>query len=211
MERCARIVFLAPLTVFVGVCLAAWAAERDAEKPSAPPPLKVDQSAPLLLDGGPGKDAKKAAGTGQADNAACFVCHGNYRGELLAGVHAQANVGCVKCHGDSFAHRSDENNVTPPDTMYAPAEIAPACAKCHDTHNAPAAKIIARWQEKCPAKTNPADLVCTDCHGEHRMKFRTVWWDKKTRKLVVRQKDEQVKMAPDLTKKPTIKAGRNAE
>jgi hypothetical protein len=42
---------------------------------------------------------------------------------------------------------------------------------------------------------------CTDCHGEHRLAFRTVWWDKKTGKLADRQ-GQRVKHAPDLTKKP---------
>ncbi len=48
----------------------------------------------------------------------------------------------------------------------------------------PAQKVIARLLERCPEKTNPAALVCTDCHGEHRLKVRTVVWDKETRKLL---------------------------
>ena len=68
--------------------------------------------------------------------------------------------------------------------MYAAADIDRACDKCHETHNAPARKVLARWQEKFPAKTNPGELVCTDCHGEHRLKFRSYWWDKKTREFV---------------------------
>ena len=66
-----------------------------------------------------------------------------------------------------------------------PKDIGPACAKCHETHNAPAAKVIAQWQQKCPARTNPAELLCTDCHGEHRLKFRSYWWDKQTQAYVV--------------------------
>ena len=48
----------------------------------------------------------------------------------------------------------------------------------------PAKKVIAAWQEKCPAKTHVEDLLCTDCHGDHRLKVRTVRWDKHTRKLI---------------------------
>jgi hypothetical protein len=230
-RRVTSIVLLAPLAVAVA-CFVGWAAEREGgNSPSLPPlkvdrtaplllkegrkpsgltPLKVDKTAPLLLDDAAGLTKKPAAKPGaakHADNSACFVCHGNYQEESMALSHAIADVGCVKCHGDSFAHRNDEDNVTPPDTMYAEADIAANCAKCHDTHDAAAVKVIAKWQERCPAKTNPADLLCTDCHGEHRLSFRTVWWDKKTRKLVVRKQDEQVKRAPDLTKKPGKPAG----
>jgi hypothetical protein len=137
-----------------------------------------------------------------ADNEACFCCHTNYREEPMAVSHANAKVGCIQCHGESTAHRNDEDNITPPDTMYAAADIEKNCAKCHDEHTAPAAKVIARWQEKCPARTNPKDLLCTDCHGEHRLRFRSVWWDKKTGKLGERAKGERTRMNPDLTKVP---------
>jgi hypothetical protein len=189
---------VAPTSVMVVavVYLAAWAADPEMKKPG-PPPLKVNKGAPLLLDAGSKKAADKLAGRGHADNESCFVCHGNYRQESLAGVHAAADVGCVKCHGDSFAHRNDEDNITPPDIIYAPRDIEPMCGKCHETHNAPAAKVIARWQERCPAKTNPRDLVCTDCHGEHRLKVRTVCWDKKTRQVLLRQKDKPARTEPD--------------
>ena len=217
------VVFIAPLAVAVA-CFVGWAAEKEGGMPSGLPPLKVDKAAPLSLkEGGltPLKvdkgaplllnDAagptKKPGAAKHADNSSCFVCHGNYQEESMAVAHALADVGCVKCHGNSFAHRNDEDNVTPPDTMYAEADIAANCANCHETHNAPAAKVIAKWQARCPVKTNPTELLCTDCHGEHRLKFRTVWWDKKTGKLVVRKQDEQVKRAPDLTKKPGKPAG----
>ena len=141
----------------------------------------------------------------EADNSPCYVCHVNYEEEEFVTSHAGENVGCVDCHGQSYAHRDDEDNITPPDVLYGADAIAPSCGKCHDTHDAPAAKVIARWQERCPAKENPADLVCTDCHGQHRLRFRTVWWDKKTRELVIRGENERVKYAPDLTKKPDDK------
>jgi predicted CXXCH cytochrome family protein len=114
-------------------------------------------------------------------------------------AHAKEGTGCVDCHGQSYAHRNDEDNITPPDTMFAHEDIAKNCAECHDTHDAPAKKVLARWQERCPAVTNPEELVCTDCHGSHRLDFRTVWWNKKTRELIVRG-DQRVKFARDLTK-----------
>ncbi|UCE47305.1 MAG: hypothetical protein JSW47_17085 [Phycisphaerales bacterium] len=188
------------------------AVESEPEAKSGPPPLVVDTSEPLLLeDPAEGQAATTEAAT---ENMACFVCHANYMDEFLAERHAKANVGCVNCHGDSFAHRNDENNTTPPETMYAVEKIDPFCQECHEAHNIPPKKIlaawmkqrakkpdvtcegcheeddvpplkvVARWKEVDIDKSDPAGIVCTDCHGEHRMKVRTVIWDKKTGKLL---------------------------
>lgn len=166
-------------------------------------PLKVDRSAPLLLLDAPKSQAPKSKdGQPVADNEACYVCHGDYREETMVLEHVVANVGCVRCHGASAAHRDDEDNVTPPDVMYPAAAIDSACNECHDTHDAPARKVIARWQERCPEKSDLSQLVCTDCHGHHRRPFRTVQWDKTTRKLLVKN---------DPAKKPTGTAPGNAE
>lgn len=158
---------------------------KPAEKPKGPPPLKVDRSAPLLLlDSAPEKKTADEGMGPKADNSACYVCHTNYDGEELVHQHAIANVGCVKCHGESIAHRNDENNITPPDTMYPADAIDTGCVKCHETHDAPARKVLARFAQRCPGKTNLNDVICTDCHGDHRAKLRTVRWDKKTGKLI---------------------------
>lgn len=149
------------------------------------PPLKVDRSKPLLLEEPKTSPEPKKKPEGPvADNSACFVCHSNYQEESLAAVHALEDVGCVRCHGASLAHRNDENNTTPPDKMYPGEAIDPACVDCHDTHDAPARKVLARWKERCPEKTDFSQVVCTDCHGEHRLKLRTVRWDKKSGKLL---------------------------
>lgn len=148
---------------------------------SAPPPLVVDKKAPLLLLEEPKTPAAKPAKPG-ADNEACYVCHGDYREESLVEVHAKEKIGCMKCHGSSEAHRADEDNITPPETMYPAEKIDAACRACHEEHNAPARKVVATWQKRCPAK-NADQLVCTDCHGTHRRPFRVVQWDKHTGKL----------------------------
>jgi hypothetical protein len=188
------------LAVLVAAGLAAWAGDGDSPKPALPR-LKVNRSAAPRLSDAPKKEVLKSDGKPHADNTACFVCHGNYQDERLAQEHAAANVGCIKCHGVSTAHRNDEDHRTPPDIMYAAADIDRACDKCHETHDAPARKVLARWQEKCPAKTNPGELVCTDCHGEHRLKFRSYWWDKKTREFIAPKDGQRIKMAPDLRKR----------
>ena len=193
-------------------------AENESEVSSGPPPLVVDTSEPLLLED-PSEDqaaTTKAAG----ENMACFVCHANYMGEFLTEHHAKASVGCVNCHGDSFAHRNDENNTTPPEIMYSAEKIDPFCKGCHDAHDVPPKKIIATWMKQKSKKPNvtckgchkeddvppekvvsrwkeldidksyPKKIVCTDCHGQHRMKVRTVIWDKETGKLLSTNKGD---------------------
>ena len=135
----------------------------------------------------------------KVDNSACYVCHGNYDGESLVTKHGMEEIGCIKCHGESLEHRDDEDHVTPPDVMYPLEEIDKACRKCHEEHDAPAVKVVKRWRERCPKKTNPKELVCTDCHFQHRMKFRTVWWNKKTREFIIRKEGERIKRAVDNT------------
>ena len=105
----------------------------DAEGSGALPELKVDKGAPLLLDSLPDAKPEKTPDEGPvADNSACYCCHRNYEEEAMVQEHAKANVGCVKCHGESIAHRNDEDNITPPDVIYASDQIEKACQKCHD-------------------------------------------------------------------------------
>ena len=166
---------------------------RAAEKPAGagaaakPPPLKVDRSAPLLLDEVRGRADKPEEPRLVADNESCFVCHGDFREEPLAKSHSQVNVGCIKCHGASSAHRDDEDNITPARHHVRQGADRRACKECHDDHDAPAA------QGHCPLaasvareKTNPADILCVDCHGAHHRPFRTVQWDKHTHKLLMK-------------------------
>jgi len=189
-------VFSGPSAVFVSEAQA----DEGGAKPAGPgklPELKVDRGAPLLLDALPETPSKPEGP--RADNEACYCCHRNYEGEELVEVHARENIGCMECHGLSIDHRNDEDHVTPPDIMFAAEKIEPACVKCHETHDAPARKVLAMWKKRCPAKENPEELVCTDCHGQHRLAFRTVWWDKHTRQFI--RDEKRMKVAPDLTKK----------
>jgi hypothetical protein len=163
----------------------------EVEKQPAPPALVIDQDAPLLLEEPAGTKKVSVSGTlgTLTENGPCFVCHVNYEAEPLASRHAAANVGCVSCHGPSYAHRNDENNTTPPDIMYPPDKTDAACHKCHASHDVPAAKIVTLWLKRYPHKRDARRIVCTDCHGEHRLKVRTVRWDKETGKLLQSGKD----------------------
>jgi hypothetical protein len=107
-----------------------------------------------------------------AGNDRCLVCHVNFKTEQLAASHLKQDIACDQCHGASNVHCSDEDNLTPPDKMYARSRIAPFCAECHPKHK---------------ESVSAADLkakVCTDCHGKHRLAVRTRVWDKETGKLV---------------------------
>ena len=170
--------------------------ENEAKTTGGLPPLVIDTSAPLLLDEPSEEEQAFAAAANQAanENAACFVCHANYKTEFLANRHAQANVGCFNCHGESSAHQNDENNITPPETLYSADKIDPACRSCHTAHNispreiitnylkkksekantsckgchesddVPPEKVVTRWKEQGFEETNPEKIVCTDCH-----------------------------------------------
>ena len=195
---------------------AAPVTDNEAETTGGPPPLVVDTSAPLLLDEPIEEEESFAIATTQAatENTACFVCHANYMTEFLANRHAKADIGCVNCHGQSSAHRNDENNITPPETMYSADKIDSFCQDCHEAHDIPPKKIIAhwlkhkadktdlscqgchedddvppekvvaRWTQRGLDKSDPNEIVCTDCHGDHRMNIRTVIWDKRSGKLL---------------------------
>jgi hypothetical protein len=178
------------------------AAENPPEESGGLPPLVVNKEKPLLLEGGePGEPKEELTGA-MAENAACYCCHTNYKEEPFVQWHAKEDVGCMECHGKSYDHRNDEDNITPPDIMYALEDVDKSCGKCHDEHDAPATKVIARWQERCPAKSDPRQIVCTDCHGQHRLRFRTIWWNKKTRELIVREEGQLIRLSEDFSEKP---------
>ena len=191
-----HVAWLTVLLVSAAMAAGYWAdlASDSSQVMAAAPPLSLDG---LLNEKLP--EAKEKVKL-KVDNSACYVCHGNYEEEPLVVWHGKHETSCIDCHGKSLAHRNDEDNITPPDKMYAPDQIDEMCKGCHEEHDVAARKVITRWQKKCPAKTNPREIVCTDCHFKHRLSFRTVWWDKKTGKLIVRKEGERTKKAADLSK-----------
>jgi len=123
-------------------------------------------------------------------NPFCKACHVDFDEDILAMTHKAAGIGCERCHGESLRHRSDEANITPPEIMYPKERINPACMMCHPRHE------IRQVESHRPIleanlsvlETPPDEhsgKYCTDCHGrEHRMKVRTIRWDKCTGGLV---------------------------
>jgi hypothetical protein len=59
-----------------------------------------------------------------------------------------------------------------------------SCKGCHESDDVHPEKVITRWKERDRNKINPDEIVCTDCHGDHRMKVRTIIWDKKSGELL---------------------------
>ena len=160
-------------------------------------PLRLDSGEAMQLLG-VGVEEKAAAGAAKSSDhtdkqsasdessmsyyVMCNDCHMDYIGESLALAHAKAGMSCDSCHGRSRAHYSDESNSTPPDKMFPADKINSFCQGCHQSHDVPPGKVVALWMERKSDKTNPDKIVCTDCHGEHRMKVRTIIWDKNTGK-----------------------------
>jgi hypothetical protein len=101
-------------------------------------------------------------------NAACYVCHTTFVKEELAKVHLANKVTCVQCHGLSEKHANDENiGATKPDMLYPRAAVDGSCQKCHEDHDVPAQRVVARFLER-KLPTDRA-VICTECHGTHKI------------------------------------------
>ncbi len=130
-------------------------------------------------------------------NSFCLACHLDFDGEELALKHEILGIGCERCHGESYRHRSDEANITPPEIMYPKERINPSCMMCHPRHDIRDTKDhqpileagLSSFEEATPAGEN-AKKYCTDCHGsKHRvMRVRTTHWDKATGALLKKNK-----------------------
>ncbi|NUQ64146.1 MAG: cytochrome c3 family protein [Pirellulales bacterium] len=125
-----------------------------------------------------------------ADNSYCDVCHANYQEEELTEVHRDVGVGCETCHGMSMTHSEDEDNVTPPEIMWASARINDRCMTCHLRKDIlPGSKAINHQSffERLdrPATAGAGEKYCTECHAvEHKLPHRTRVWDRETGKLI---------------------------
>lgn len=170
--------------VLAAIAVALFNCGRQIEQP----PQISDAPLLLLEDTQAADDLLPATGP-TADNSRCHVCHINYAEEELAVIHQRANISCEQCHGACDAHCSDEDNVTPPDIIYPLAKVNPFCVGCHprDKINTPQHKLLL-------AGTATENTYCTDCHGKHRLAYRTRKWDKTTRQLI---QDDKVRMTTD--------------
>ncbi len=138
----------------------------------------------LWLSGGPcltaADDAGALADSDAADsdaaeetnpmgaNAACYMCHIPFVAEELSKVHLKAKVACIECHGLSAPHANDEDiGATKPDIVFRRDQVSAMCYRCHETHDAPASDVMARFLQRRLSPKSSA--VCTDCHGTHKI------------------------------------------
>jgi hypothetical protein len=136
------------------------------------------------------QDKKQPKKVAFVANPFCSACHYAFGDEILARTHERAGIGCERCHGESERHRSDEDNITPPEIMYPKERINPTCMMCHPRHEI---RHVASHEEMLAgAKTvfDSADeggnqIYCTDCHArDHRINVRTIRWNKETGELL---------------------------
>jgi|GEM_PF-2690533 len=131
-----------------------------------------------------------------ANNDACVKCHKEFEKEEMVHEHRFGNAGCVRCHGDSKKHAADpeKGKSVPPDKMYTRENMTAMCIECHKDFdkvhktekglNGFAGKdFVAKWLKKNTDKLDDADAperkpACYDCHGHHKLKKRTVTWEK---------------------------------
>jgi len=121
-------------------------------------------------------------------NLFCSACHYAFGEEELALNHERVGIGCERCHGESERHRSDEDNITPPEIMYPKAKIDPTCMMCHprgDIKHVNYHTSLLAGAETIFDESNGQKKNCTDCHGkDHRINVRTIRWNKATGELL---------------------------
>jgi hypothetical protein len=120
-------------------------------------------------------------------NQFCSACHYGFGNEELARKHEKAGIGCERCHGESERHRSDEDNLTPPEIMYTKERINPTCMMCHpraEIKDVSYHRTILAGTETIFDKSSK-EKNCTDCHAtDHRIKVRSIRWNKATGELI---------------------------
>ncbi len=109
-----------------------------------------------------------AANNPLGPNAACYVCHMTYVKEPMSRLHLKHKVYCIDCHGPSIGHANDEDiGATKPDKYFKRGQVNASCRKCHSDHDAKPELVIKRYIDRKLTTDSP---VCTDCHGQHRIK-----------------------------------------
>lgn len=157
---------VAPLTL-AGLVL------RPLQSAQQPPPAaatQVTDNPAAAADAADAADADEPTIDPLSVNANCYVCHTTFVREEISKWHFAEQITCVSCHGLSAAHANDENiGATKPDITYRRDQIDAMCSKeCHTQHDVPAGEVLARFQERKPAAS---PVVCTDCHGHHRIEL----------------------------------------
>lgn len=152
--------WLPPAAVLGALAAVCWlpADAADQRRPDKPDQCRTEDAGPQPDD----------VGNPLGANAACYVCHIPLVKDQLSKVHLKAKVTCTECHGLSAGHANDEDiGATKPDVVYARKQVDAMCRKCHQKHDAPARLVVTRFVNR--GLSRPAEVVCTDCHGRHRI------------------------------------------
>jgi len=125
-------------------------------------------------------------------NQFCAACHADFSDDPFAAMHEKAGIGCERCHGESERHRSDEDNITPPELMFPPSRINPTCMMCHPRQDIEKVSFHKKLLEGADTifdedteEESDSPRHCTDCHAKgHKMKVRTIQWNKATGEML---------------------------
>lgn len=82
------------------------------------------------------------------------------------------DAACGKCHAGHDVQPAEVVRRWKKRTGDTTSDVL--CEKCHESHDVPAEKVIGKWQKQNGQKADEKPIVCTDCHGEHRLKIRSV-------------------------------------
>jgi formate-dependent nitrite reductase cytochrome c552 subunit len=168
-----------------------------------PPPLVVDKNAPLLLDE-PGENEKVTTDAGVKNatcyvchanyteeplaqwhakaNISCADCHGESIAHENDENHltppdkmypaSEIDGACLKCHATHDVQPAEVVRRWQQHTGDKKTDVL--CKQCHEGHDVPAAAVVRKWQKQSGQNVYEKPIVCTDCHGEHRLKMRSV-------------------------------------
>ena len=115
-------------------------------------------------------------------NIGCTDCHGESIGHKNDENHltppdrmypsSEIDEACGKCHTghdvpaiEIVRRWKERRGDTKTDVL---------CKECHEKHDFPAAEVVRNWQKRTGQKEQAEPIVCTDCHGDHRLKIRSV-------------------------------------
>lgn len=131
----------------------------------------------LLMSCAPTRGRRTSASVPTDSNDPCYMCHMLFTDEEISVAHLKAGFPCSHCHGKSLAHMADETFSTAPDVVYSKDEVNSFCRTCHPLHpNVPPENLVQVWlarnSELFETGYAEKEVVCTDCHGSHRIARR---------------------------------------
>jgi hypothetical protein len=122
--------------------------------------------------------------TRPVDDRSCATCHGKEAGLHAAGIHSEAGVGCVACHGGDPSLMSRAACIDHPGVRGVPKgkAVVELCGSCHSDPDSmfrfglPTDQLAAyRRSEHGKALLERGDAnapTCVDCHASHDVRSK---------------------------------------